>query len=74
MNEEMPPDVALALKSHLENIASGICPFCQAKIEDKKQVGRCVYALPCYHRLYQGTLPAKQPKIHPYLRGKDTWE
>jgi hypothetical protein len=72
--EVMDPETAQILKVYLENIASGICPHCKAKIEDKKQSGRCVYALPCWHRLYQGTLPAKQPKIHPYLQGKDTWD
>jgi len=45
-----------SLQRYLENIANDICPHCKKKIESKKQVGRCMYASPCYCRLYQGTL------------------
>lgn len=32
------------------------CPHCGADVLKRQQVGRCVYARPCGHRLYQGTL------------------
>jgi hypothetical protein len=48
----------VAIKASVNAYLNGNCPHCGAKIEEKKQVGRCVYAIPCYHRLYQGTLPA----------------
>lgn len=35
-------------------IKEGLCHECGAKVEKKVQVGRCVYAEPCGHRLYQG--------------------
>ena len=35
------------------------CIICHALIENRYQVGRCVYANPCGHRQYQGTLPKK---------------
>jgi hypothetical protein len=59
-----------ALKRYLDNMAHDICPFCGKSIEDRKQIGRCVYALPCYCRLYQGTLPKKEKSImdHPFFR------
>ena len=46
-----------AIAKYLSDMAKNICPFCSKPIESKKQIGRCVYALPCYHRLYQGTVP-----------------
>lgn len=38
------------------DLKAGICPTCKTKIEEKKQVGRCVYSCSCGHRLYQGQL------------------
>ncbi len=43
-----------AVARALQMLHSGFCPHCGAKIEQERQVGRCVYALPCWHRLYQG--------------------
>lgn len=40
----------------LGNLANDICPRCERPITHKRQVGRCVYADPCGHRLYQGRL------------------
>lgn len=68
MSNEMTPEMAEAAKAYFAALAAGICPTCNAKIEKEKQVGRCVYALPCYHRLYQGTAKPKEPKLHPFLR------
>ena len=65
-NEEMDA----ILSEFLHKIADNICPHCNQHIQEKKQVGRCVYAWPCNHRLYQGTLPKKQFTIadHPYFK------
>lgn len=37
----------------MKQMESGFCPHCNQPMT-KKQVGRCVYADPCGHRLYQG--------------------
>ncbi len=44
------------LQEFLDNLANNICPHCKTPIAEKRQVGRCVYARPCGHRLYQGKL------------------
>lgn len=54
--EEHDRQVAEAVSKWLKNFAAGMCPHCGRKIEQKKQVGRCVYAEPCGCRLYQGKL------------------
>ncbi|MFA5937502.1 MAG: hypothetical protein WC822_06530 [Candidatus Paceibacterota bacterium] len=43
------------LRQWNENMANNICPHCKKPMH-KYQVGRCVYASPCGHRLYQGRL------------------
>lgn len=48
-----------AIAKYFEALKAGICPICGKQIEEKKQVGRCVYALPCYHRLYQSQVKLK---------------
>jgi len=48
--------VAVMLRQFLSDLEADICPHCQAPITHKRQVGRCVYAEPCGHRLYQGRL------------------
>lgn len=40
-------------KKLMEDLAKGLCPTCQQKVVTQKQVGRCVYAEPCGHRLGQ---------------------
>lgn len=61
-------EVAALLQEFARKLENNICPQCDRPIERKEQVGRCVYALPCHHRLYQGRLPRQEPKLHPYLR------
>ena len=39
---------------YLADLDANICPHCGAAIARRQQVGRCAYALPCGHRLYQG--------------------
>lgn len=49
----------------LEEMMAGVtCPHCHTAIEEKEQVDRCVYAKPCGHRLYQGTLPKSKGGTH----------
>lgn len=43
-----------AWRKFVDDLDNNICPFCGASIERRKQVGRCAYAVPCGHRLYQG--------------------
>lgn len=40
----------------LERLAKGLCPHCGDDPKEFVQVGRCVYAKPCGHRL--GTVDA----------------
>jgi hypothetical protein len=42
------------IRAHFERMASGVCPDCDQKIERQRQVGPCVYAVPCGHRMFQG--------------------
>ena len=43
------------VRKFLAEMAEGkTCVVCHAPIENKYQVGRCVYAAPCNHRQYQG--------------------
>ncbi len=48
------------LQRFLDNLKNDICPHCETPIKEKKQVGRCVYSVPCGCRLYQGTLKKGQ--------------
>jgi hypothetical protein len=48
-----------ALAAFLDDIKNDICPHCKAPIEEQKQIGRCVYAHPCHHRLFQGKAKKK---------------
>lgn len=38
-----------------------ICPTCRAEVFHERQIGRCAYAEPCGHRLYQGQARGKRP-------------
>lgn len=37
-----------------DNAAKGLCDACEQKITAVRQDGRCVYAVPCGHRVGQG--------------------
>lgn len=43
-----------AAARYFELLDSGKCPVCETVVEKHRQVGRCVYAIPCNYRLYQG--------------------
>ena len=47
--------VEAAVTAALSALADGKCPHCGNPIESKQQVGPCVYARPCGHRIRQGT-------------------
>jgi activating signal cointegrator 1 len=50
----MDRETAEALRQFVENLDNAICPTCKKAYAKQTQVGRCVYAEPCGHRLYQG--------------------
>jgi hypothetical protein len=72
MNDEWGiGDMSTEMRLYLAKMASDICPHCDTPFTDQRQVGRCVYAVPCYCRLYQGTIDPrfkKPEKIHPYFQ------
>lgn len=43
------------LRRYFVAIGDGRCPICDAPMQ-QRQVGPCVYANPCGHRLYQGRI------------------
>ncbi len=45
-------------KEYWDNIQKGICPRCNQPMT-LEQKGRCVYAIPCNHRLYQGRIASE---------------
>lgn len=45
-----------AVAETIRRLEAGLCPHCGAKVEQERQVGPCVYAEPCGHRMYQGRL------------------
>lgn len=47
-------EIQTFIKVFFDDLKRGVCPHCQTAIEKRQQVGRCVYAEPCGHRLYQG--------------------
>lgn len=53
-NEVREQDEAIdrKIKKFNELLQKDICPQCESSIDEKKQIGRCVYAYPCGHRLY----------------------
>jgi hypothetical protein len=56
-NEEMTKEEKRIIADFLTRLAEGKeCPHCHTTIERKEQIGRCIYAQPCGHRLYQGKL------------------
>lgn len=58
LTEEQAKVKAAEREAHLrifhQKIADGICTACDQKVERQRQVGRCVYAEPCGHRIGQG--------------------
>lgn len=44
------------VKEYFADIDADICPECKQPIANQRQVSCCVYAEPCGHRLYHGTI------------------
>lgn len=53
---EQDEEIDRIVKRFNDLLQKDICPQCENSIDEKKQIGRCVYAYPCGHRLYQGRL------------------
>lgn len=52
--DEEERQAAEAWAAYVTALNDGLCPHCGASVAKRRQVGRCVYASPCGHRLYQG--------------------
>jgi hypothetical protein len=50
-----------ALRRFTQRLVDGQCPHCGQAVEQERQVGSCVYAEPCGHRMYQGRAKRRQP-------------
>lgn len=51
---EQEAEISKAVNAFFQDMHDGLCPECHQKVEREVQVGRCVYAEPCQHRLWQG--------------------
>ena len=47
-------EIEAVVSAHLAKLAANICPACDTPYTDTKQIGPCLYAIPCGHRLGQG--------------------
>ncbi len=58
MTDQQAQQYEVKVKAQVEDwigkLKANICPHCNQPIQHKRQAGRCVYAEPCGHRLYQG--------------------
>jgi DNA-directed RNA polymerase subunit RPC12/RpoP len=75
-NDTPSPEQEEAIAKFFENMLAHICNECGKPIDREKQVGRCVYAEPCGHRLFQGKASYNVPsqktwKDHPYFKEED---
>ncbi len=64
MPREMPDSVKQIVKDWADKLKNWVCPDCDAKIEEQVQAGRCVYAKPCGHRLFQGKAQKKPRNVN----------
>ena len=60
--DPISPAMAASVKAFFEKLGKNVCPHCNRAIEIQRQVGRCVFAHPCGHRLYQGEVGAFAPQ------------
>lgn len=47
-------EIGARARAHFQKLAQNVCPQCDQPMT-KTQIGPCVYASPCGHRLYHGT-------------------
>jgi hypothetical protein len=59
--ERKPPQLteeeSAAIRLYFERLIGGkVCPVCGKHLVTKRQVGWCVYGVPCGCRMYQGQI------------------
>lgn len=54
--DRLPDEIGQAIAAYLEALKSGKCPVCHQLVMQEEQRGMCVYASPCGHRLFQGSV------------------
>jgi hypothetical protein len=64
-NAEMVPEIHRAAIAFFEDLLAGRCPVCHEIPQYERQVGGCVIALPCGHRMGQGK--AREDRIEPEI-------
>lgn len=57
-----PQMVEVATRYLTEMVEGKVCPVCHAPLTKRYQQGKCVYGLPCGHRLYVGRLSKEERK------------
>ena len=57
-------EIAAFLNEWASRLERGVCTTCEQPMT-QKQVGRCVYAEPCGHRLFQGRVTRKAGALTP---------
>jgi hypothetical protein len=50
-------------RAFMAKIALGVCASCDVEAADFKQVGKCIYAMPCGHRVGQGNAAEYQAGV-----------
>jgi hypothetical protein len=55
---KLSPEMEQIIAAWFRKLGENICPHCDTTIAQQEQVGHCVYARPCGHRLYQGKINA----------------
>lgn len=53
---QMQEEVQQAALTFFQRLVGGICTVCGGEVTERRKIGRCVYAEPCGHRMYQGGL------------------
>ena len=54
MTKEEVEQLEQAALQFFDRLINGVCTVCGGEVTKHVQVGRCVYAEPCGHRMYQG--------------------
>jgi hypothetical protein len=57
-NAQPTDEIGKLVVEYFKNLYSGRCPVCGEMVREQVQRGRCVYGLPCNHRMYQGKVGA----------------
>jgi hypothetical protein len=62
VSRELTPEEMTQIAKAFERLSANVCHVCGAVIQQQDQVGHSVYARPCGHRLYQGSVGAFAPQ------------